>query len=120
MYRTRKKLAAAAVRVAFGGLPKRAVGAILFGVRRLFDVLERLSLRFALANLLVAKPRQIIAGKIGASRRTIARGRGIVAASATSREDRAGAYTRDAQCAEALEKRASRNLGGITHRFKGS
>jgi hypothetical protein len=64
---TRKKLAAAAVGVAFGGLPERAVSAVLIGIGRLFDVLERLCLRFTLANLLVAKPRQIIAGKIGAS-----------------------------------------------------
>jgi len=102
MYRAWKKLAAPTVGIAFGHLPERTVGAILFRVWRRFDVLKRLGLRLALAHLLVAKPRQVIAGKIGAFRRAIARRRGIAAASATGREDRAGACPRNTQHAEAL------------------
>jgi len=55
VYRAGKELAAAAVVVSLGSLPERAVGAVLFGIWGLFDVLKGLHLRFPLLAFVVAK-----------------------------------------------------------------
>jgi hypothetical protein len=85
MYGAWKKLAAATVCIAFRLLPEVAVCAVLFGIRRLFDVIQRLSLRFARLNFLLAKSRQVIAREAGtiSRRRSIARGRGVATSAAT-------------------------------------